>query len=60
MSDHLIRRYTGWQAPERDPKTKAPVADPKKFPHGIKYVADEIHKMGLKVVFLVAVLRTSC
>ncbi|KAG8945084.1 hypothetical protein FRC04_001245 [Tulasnella sp. 424] len=38
-----------WQAPERDPKTKAPVADPKKFPHGIKHVADEIHKMGLKL-----------
>ncbi|KAG9011859.1 hypothetical protein FRB90_006957 [Tulasnella sp. 427] len=38
-----------WQAAERDPKTKAPVANPKKFPNGIKHLADEIHKMGLKM-----------
>ncbi|KAG8908172.1 hypothetical protein FRB99_008715 [Tulasnella sp. 403] len=38
-----------WQAPHRDPKTNAPVADPHKFPHGIKHVADKVHEMGLKL-----------
>ncbi|KAL7285676.1 hypothetical protein ACG7TL_000781 [Trametes sanguinea] len=30
-----------WQAPARDPSTGAPVADPSKFPNGIKDVADQ-------------------
>ncbi|KAH9817917.1 family 27 glycoside hydrolase [Melampsora americana] len=37
-----------WQAPNRAPND-IPLADPKKFPRGIKDLADEIHKMGLKV-----------
>ncbi|KAJ3013209.1 hypothetical protein NUW54_g1655 [Trametes sanguinea] len=37
-----------WQAPARDPDTGAPVADPSKFPNGIKDVADQVHNMGLK------------
>ncbi|KAI8995307.1 alpha-galactosidase [Trametes punicea] len=37
-----------WQAPARDPSTGAPVADPDKFPNGIKDVADKVHSMGLK------------
>ncbi|OSD06021.1 glycoside hydrolase family 27 protein [Trametes coccinea BRFM310] len=37
-----------WQAPARDPSTGAPVADPSKFPNGIKDVADQVHNMGLK------------
>lgn len=38
-----------WHASSRDPKTGAPVADPEKFPNGIKALADEIHSLGLKV-----------
>ncbi|KAI0361839.1 alpha-galactosidase [Trametes cingulata] len=37
-----------WHAPARDPNTGAPVADPDKFPNGIKAVADQVHDMGLK------------
>ncbi|KAF8583619.1 glycoside hydrolase family 27 protein [Ramaria rubella] len=37
-----------WQAPARDPATSAPVADPIKFPNGVKDLADKIHAMGLK------------
>ncbi|KAI0768483.1 alpha-galactosidase [Trametes elegans] len=37
-----------WQAPARDPDTGAPVADPEKFPRGVKDVADQVHALGLK------------
>ncbi|KAI0651653.1 alpha-galactosidase [Trametes meyenii] len=37
-----------WHAPARDPSTGAPLADPDKFPNGIKDVADKVHDMGLK------------
>ncbi|PWZ01143.1 putative alpha-galactosidase [Testicularia cyperi] len=37
-----------WQAAERDPDTQAPVADPEKFPNGLKPIVDEIESMGLK------------
>ncbi len=37
-----------WHADTRDSSGK-PVADPKKFPHGIKYVADYMHSKGLKL-----------
>ncbi|KAF8510879.1 alpha-galactosidase [Hysterangium stoloniferum] len=37
-----------WQAPARDNSTGAPVADPQKFPNGVKNLADKIHAMGLK------------
>lgn len=33
---------------QRDPLTKRLVPDSKKFPNGIKSVADKIHAMGLK------------
>ena len=36
-----------WSLKERD-KDKKLVADPEKFPHGMKYVADYIHSKGLK------------
>ncbi len=36
-----------WSLKERDKNGKL-VADPVKFPHGMKYVADKIHEMGLK------------
>lgn len=36
-----------WSLPERD-KNGRLVADPAKFPHGMKYVADKIHDLGLK------------
>ncbi|MGZ3887111.1 MAG: glycoside hydrolase family 27 protein [Flavisolibacter sp.] len=38
----------GWMAMERDPKTGDLVADPKKFPHGLKPVIDYVHAKGLK------------
>ena len=36
-----------WSLRERNKKGEL-VADPEKFPHGMKYVADYIHKKGLK------------
>ena len=36
-----------WALKERDSNGRL-VPDPKKFPHGMKYVADYIHKKGLK------------
>ncbi|KAH9853207.1 alpha-galactosidase [Lenzites betulinus] len=37
-----------WHAAARDPDTSAPVADPEKFPNGIKALSDEVHNLGLK------------
>ncbi|KAI0348714.1 alpha-galactosidase [Trametopsis cervina] len=37
-----------WHADARDNATGAPVADPTKFPNGIKALSDQIHDMGLK------------
>ncbi|THH02862.1 hypothetical protein EW026_g106 [Hermanssonia centrifuga] len=37
-----------WHAPSRNSTTGAPVADPNKFPNGIKDLSDKIHAMGLK------------
>lgn len=38
----------GWMAMERDGVTGNLVPDPKKFPHGMKAVADYVHSKGLK------------
>ncbi|KAF8307282.1 alpha-galactosidase [Clavulina sp. PMI_390] len=38
-----------WHAPTRDPSTGAPLADPAKFPNGIKHLADSVHALGLKL-----------
>jgi alpha-galactosidase len=38
----------GWMTMERDPKTGDLVADPEKFPHGMKALADYVHAKGLK------------
>jgi alpha-galactosidase len=37
-----------WMLKERDPKTGDLVADPAKFPHGMKALADYVHSKGLK------------
>lgn len=37
-----------WMAKERDPKTGDLVADPVKFPRGMKAVSDYVHSKGLK------------
>ncbi len=37
-----------WHAESRDAEGK-PVADPKKFPHGIKWLSDYVHLKGLKL-----------
>lgn len=37
-----------WQSKDRDPKTGQIVADPKKFPNGMKAVTDKIHSLGLR------------
>lgn len=39
----------GWQAPDRNATTGAPIADPTKFPSGMAAVADQVHLLGLKV-----------
>jgi len=38
----------GWMSMERDPKTGDLIADPEKFPHGMKAVSDYVHSKGLK------------
>lgn len=38
-----------WTAKTRDPVTKEQRADPDRFPHGIKYLADYMHTRGLKL-----------
>ncbi|CAG5128318.1 unnamed protein product [Candidula unifasciata] len=38
-----------WASKERDPKTLQLVADPKRFPRGIKFLADYVHAKGLKL-----------
>ncbi|MDQ2751409.1 MAG: glycoside hydrolase family 27 protein, partial [Bacteroidota bacterium] len=38
----------GWMAMERDSITGDLIPDPKKFPHGMKAVADYVHSKGLK------------
>src|ERR1051325_7873304 len=38
----------GWMARARDPKTGDLVADPKKFPHGMKGLADYVHSRGVQ------------
>src|SRR5215831_6344429 len=38
----------GWMTMERDPKTGNLVADPKKFPHGMKSLSNYVHSKGLK------------
>ena len=38
----------GWMAMERDSITGNLIADPKKFPRGMKVVADYVHSKGLK------------
>ncbi len=38
----------GWMAMQRDSITGNLIPDPKKFPHGIKALADYIHSKGLK------------
>ncbi len=49
----------GWEAKDRDPVTGRLVADPVKFPHGMKYVADYVHSLGLKFgIYSCAGLRT--
>ncbi|XP_020838421.1 alpha-N-acetylgalactosaminidase [Phascolarctos cinereus] len=37
-----------WMTPERD-ENGLLVADPERFPHGIKYLADYVHSRGLKL-----------
>eukprot|EP01083_Nonionella_stella_P016196 45299_1 len=38
-----------WSLRTRDPQTNEQVADPNRFPNGIKGVADYVHKLGLKL-----------
>ncbi|MBP3936604.1 MAG: glycoside hydrolase family 27 protein [Clostridia bacterium] len=38
----------GWQLPQRDENGRL-VADPEKFPRGIRALADDLHAMGLKL-----------
>lgn len=38
----------GWMSMQRDSKTGDLIADPEKFPHGMKAVSDYVHSKGLK------------
>lgn len=46
-----------WMAKARDPKTSRLVADPVRFPSGIKTLAAKIHKLGLKACHVGRVTR---
>jgi alpha-galactosidase len=48
-----------WMAPERDASGNLQ-ADPTKFPHGITWLADQIHSMGLKFGLYESVGTTTC
>lgn len=49
----------GWSSMDRDPVTNRIVPDPVKFPHGMNYVSDYIHSLGLKFgIYSCAGLRT--
>ncbi|VDL60022.1 unnamed protein product [Hymenolepis diminuta] len=37
-----------WSSYDRDPETSRLVPDPVRFPHGMKWLADRVHKLGLK------------
>jgi len=37
-----------WASKARDPKTKQLVGDPARFPHGMGYIGEQLHKLGLK------------
>lgn len=49
-----------WCKKQRDPETGRLVADPEKFPHGMKYVADYIHAKGLKFGMYTCAGVTTC
>lgn len=50
----------GWMAMNRDSKTGNLVADPKKFPHGMKALADYVHSKGLKFGLYNCAGRKTC
>ena len=49
-----------WCKKERDSETGRLVADPEKFPHGMKYIADYIHSKGLKFGMYTCAGVTTC
>ena len=49
-----------WQLPERDNATGRMVADPDRFPNGIRYLSDYIHTNGLKIGIYSSAGRFTC
>lgn len=49
-----------WSEKERDPKTNQLIPDRKRFPSGIKALADYMHKRGLKLGIYGDVGPTTC
>ena len=49
-----------WQLPERDNATGRMVADPDRFPNGIRYLSDYIHSKGLKIGIYSSAGRFTC
>ena len=49
-----------WQLPERDNATGRMVADPGRFPNGIRYLSDYIHTKGLKIGIYSSAGRFTC
>ena len=66
LDNHSCRMQC-WQASKRDSNGKI-MADPKTFPHGIKWLADYVHSKGLKFgicanavyAYLVSLLTVCC
>lgn len=49
-----------YQLHERDPETKKIVADPEKFPNGIKHLTEKIHDLGFKFGMYSSAGRYTC
>ena len=49
-----------WQLPERDPETGMMLADPDKFPDGIKHLSDYMHSRGLQIGIYSSAGRYTC
>jgi len=49
-----------WQLPERDPDTRRMVADPLRFPDGIRFISDYVHSQGLSIGIYSSAGRYTC
>eukprot|EP01052_Picozoa_sp_SAG31_P027923 SAG31_NODE_2652_length_5296_cov_7.770637_6_plen_130_part_00 len=56
----LLQLDDGWAAVERDAATERQVAVERKFPSGMRRVADRVHALGLKFGLYTALAAQTC